>query len=419
MTYFHDNGAESLDGVTPRRRPARRRPARRTPAAKVPSFLKKPRIKANAADLVKAKNILANAKLPPKPASVESQEIVKSLVRKAATRKAPAAAKLLKKAALVSPSLAKKEITKKVKTGPESQRKKIAHAVMHANIEFFGLEGAHNGLGFVDALMQAAADVGAQLGPHVVDAAGKATAGLVDQAGKNISKMIDDTAKGFRFPGAPAARRPAPKKTSSRKKQRRVKRKTQVASAKESARKAALAMRSPFAQQKATPIMQTRLPAAAPAAPTAAACFPASAKVLTPRGYREIGSLREGDSVVSGKMRVETITKKLSYAPSEVFCVMLEGRAAPVRTTRHHTFLTKRGWLKADQMRVGDEMIGPNAGRVSGFAVQAAEAVYNLHTTGDHTFVVEGVVAHNFTEFRELRTAWHQMFVDGRKAVFA
>ena len=481
MTYFRTEAGESLEGVSPRRVKS----ARSSRSKQVPSFLRPSRIKASSADLIKARNILANAKLPPKPASVESKEIVKRLVRKASTRKPADAAKLLKKAALVSPVEAKKEIAKKVKTGSDSQRRKMSHAVVHANIEFFGPEGAHNGLGFVDALMQAAADVGAQLGPHVVDAAGKATAGLVDQAGKNISKMIDDAAKGFNIPGARRAprkasagstgvaraqavmrlleshglkkggtkvgyftvkevvsiantRNPAEQKkkidsllarrkpkTRPTKTRRSKSRASSRLSAKESARKAALAMRSPFAEQKATPIMQQqikRLPAPAPApapAPVAASCFPASAKVLTPRGYRPIASLREGDSVVSGKMRVETVTKKLSYGASEVFCVMLEGRSAPVRTTRHHTFLTKRGWLRADRMRVGDEMIGPNAGRVTGFAVQAAEPVYNLHTTGDHTFVVEGVVAHNFTELRALRTAWHQLFVDVGAVVHA
>lgn len=393
MSYTTNDGNESLDGVSPRRRRSRAPAARKPRTISTRKAIASSKIKPTGADLVAAKSLIANAKLPAKPASISSKVIVNKLVKQARREKTPAkAARILKAAARVSPAETKAAITQQVKTAPAGESKKLIKAVMHCNIECFGPEGKHAGLGFIDALMESAGQIAAELGPQAADAVVKAIPGAFEQTGKTISQVFQQK--------KPASKKPASKKPSPKRKRKRS---ASQEAAKEAAREAAIAA----ARARAAAFT----PAPAPA-PAAASCFPASAKVLTPRGYRPIASLQEGDSVVSGKMRVETVTKKLSYGASEVFCVMLEGRSAPVRTTRHHTFLTKRGWLRADRMRVGDEMIGPNAGRVTGFAVQAAEPVYNLHTTGDHTFVVEGVVAHNFTEFRGLRTAWHQLFVD-------
>jgi len=343
-------------------------------------------------EAVEAVNILANLKTPPKPPATTGQAVVRNLVQQA-TRKAPAeGAKALKAAALTAPAAARAEIAKQLATAPRTKAKALHRAVMHCNIEIFGPDAAASpalsqGLGFIDQLVAMAEEKGPELFAKFGEEAMKAAPGLIDQGMKALTGQGGKKAPAKR---APAKRAPAKNKIRTS----------------PGGRMARVPKKPVFVSQ---PLMQ----AAAPAAPAAkAACFPASAKVLTPRGYRSIASLNVGDSVISGKMRVETVTKKLTHSPAEVLCVFIEGRANPLRTTHHHTLLTKRGWLRADQMRVGDELVGPNAGRVARFGVQAAEPVYNLHTTGDHTFVVEGVVAHNFTEFRGLRTMWHNLFVD-------
>jgi hypothetical protein len=43
---------------------------------------------------------------------------------------------------------------------------------------------------------------------------------------------------------------------------------------------------------------------------------------------------------------------------------------------------------------------------------EAPEPVFNLHTTGPHNFIAEGVLGHNFTELRWIRTWTHRLFVD-------
>ena len=40
------------------------------------------------------------------------------------------------------------------------------------------------------------------------------------------------------------------------------------------------------------------------------------------------------------------------------------------------------------------------------------EPVYNLYTAGEHSFIVEGCVVHNFTTMRVVRTWLHRWFID-------
>jgi hypothetical protein len=40
------------------------------------------------------------------------------------------------------------------------------------------------------------------------------------------------------------------------------------------------------------------------------------------------------------------------------------------------------------------------------------EDVYNLHTDGEHNFIVHGMVAHNFTFLRRTRMLLHRVILD-------
>jgi hypothetical protein len=50
--------------------------------------------------------------------------------------------------------------------------------------------------------------------------------------------------------------------------------------------------------------------------------------------------------------------------------------------------------------------------RIEAITTEAPEPVFNLHTAGPHNFIAEGVLAHNFTELRWLRTWARRLFVD-------
>lgn len=151
-------------------------------------------------------------------------------------------------------------------------------------------------------------------------------------------------------------------------------------------------------------------------------CFPGGTPILTPTGYRLLHDLQAGDLVLSrkptGKLVDETITEKLSYDATAIMCLHLASMATSLRTTAHHTLLTRRGWRRASVLRRGNQLMCVDAnGRshwasLSELTISDPEPVFNLHTTGTHTFIAGGVVAHNFTEVRWLRTMAHRIFVD-------
>lgn len=151
--------------------------------------------------------------------------------------------------------------------------------------------------------------------------------------------------------------------------------------------------------------------------PKTEGCFPADALVLTPSGNVRIASLKVGDLVVSmtdsGRTAHRRITKVLSHADHKITAIKLVDGAV-LRVTSNHTVLCNGRWLTVRDIKEGDtvETVG-GAAVVSAIVPQLAqEPVYNLHTEAEHNFIVDGVVVHNFTSFRLLRTWWHRLVLD-------
>lgn len=152
--------------------------------------------------------------------------------------------------------------------------------------------------------------------------------------------------------------------------------------------------------------------------PPAATCFPASTRVLTHSGYRPIADIEKGDLVLTygpdGSTQLRPVTRKLTHGETSILSVCFEEGPA-LRTTGFHTVLTARGWLRVDALVVGDSLIqhdGTQRVVQKLMAESKREPVYNLYTAGEHTFIVEGCVAHNFTVLRTLRTWLHRVFID-------
>ena len=158
-------------------------------------------------------------------------------------------------------------------------------------------------------------------------------------------------------------------------------------------------------------------------------CFPATARVRTPQGWKEIGTVTVGDTVLSydagsGRTQARTVTRNLEYSPRTLWSIELSLSASPILTTRTHRFLTQRGWIQASKLRQGDQVVMVNEEySTEVHEVRAArmtpqqEKVYNLYTAGEHTYLVEGCVVHNFSVLRQLRTWWHRRFLDPQEAV--
>ncbi len=146
-------------------------------------------------------------------------------------------------------------------------------------------------------------------------------------------------------------------------------------------------------------------------------CFPAGAQVLTSAGYRAIVEIEPGDLVVSyrsdGMATLRPVTRKLAHEKCVVQRVLLED-GVPLRVTENHSVLTSRGWLQVKALQAGDQLVRQQG---TSFVLEVLteripEPVYNLYTAGEHTFVVDGVVVHNFTFARGLRTHLHKFFLE-------
>lgn len=158
--------------------------------------------------------------------------------------------------------------------------------------------------------------------------------------------------------------------------------------------------------------------------PVASGCFVGSSLVWTPHGCRPIKEIAVGDSIYSWEpstrsLVVRPVTRVLRHRAQPVWTLELAGNVDAIRTTACHTVFATTGWTRVDRLSVGDRIIHPGP-ESSGVEIKAIlgpsgeEEVYNLHTLGEHNFIVQGIVAHNFTILRRTRTLLHRFFLDRR-----
>ena len=154
-------------------------------------------------------------------------------------------------------------------------------------------------------------------------------------------------------------------------------------------------------------------------------CFPAAAKVMTPGGWTAISDLGPGDQVMSLNPATHTLVpraviKRLEHNEARLLEIQLSGSTTPILTTGNHRFHTQNGWIQAKSLRAGDivssirDLSAAEASVISVRMTDKSERVYNLHTAGEHNFIVDGLVAHNFAHFLWIRTVFHRTFIDGR-----
>lgn len=153
-------------------------------------------------------------------------------------------------------------------------------------------------------------------------------------------------------------------------------------------------------------------------------CFQYSALINTPQGKIKIGDLSVGQMVWSfqnGGMVKRAITKKLVYGNAKIMAVEFGEGESQIRCTASHSFLTDKGYLELSKIVAGDSIVYMDANgneglrRVTGITdTKTREPVFNLYTQGEHNFIVDGYVAHNFTRFRALRIVFHRLFLDGQ-----
>ena len=152
-------------------------------------------------------------------------------------------------------------------------------------------------------------------------------------------------------------------------------------------------------------------------------CFPANAEILTPKGYYPISKFKAGDYVLSwdkatSRMVREKVTKLKAHPSARTWTIDFGAKRRLFRATPFHTLLTQRGWIRLGRLNQGDALlvVHPGVGLVEIQNVFASdeEPVFNLTTTGQHNFIVDGLVAHNFTMLRRTRELTHKLIIDWR-----
>lgn len=127
-------------------------------------------------------------------------------------------------------------------------------------------------------------------------------------------------------------------------------------------------------------------------------CFPSGTMVATPEGATAIDALAVGDQVIA----YDPVTKeeravpvlKLFTSTDEKTLILINDE---LFVTPSHPFYSRRGWLPAGELVVGDELLTQTGWvTVDSLTRKANSApVYNIEVDGPHTFYAAGYLVHN------------------------
>lgn len=173
------------------------------------------------------------------------------------------------------------------------------------------------------------------------------------------------------------------------------------------------------------PSLQIELPQPAKAK---SACFPPTARVATGYGsWRLMRDLRVGQALLAyvphqHRWEPVVVVRVRQHPPVRIVELLLDGGGL-VATTASHSFLTRRGWARADELRPDDTCLTAAPGsRTEWRAVRhvrlshRVEPVYSFVTSRHHITCVDGAVVHEFTRLRTVRTHLHALVIDPVRA---
>lgn len=122
-------------------------------------------------------------------------------------------------------------------------------------------------------------------------------------------------------------------------------------------------------------------------------CFLAGTLVLTEKGEVPIEDLQIGDRVIVPGAESSEVVRTHRVIQGEYF--VLNGST---RVTGTHPFLTDRGWVTAEDLRVGDILVGTGEDAKLVVSIERRTAgirAYNIEVGGNHTFLADGYLVHN------------------------
>lgn len=130
-------------------------------------------------------------------------------------------------------------------------------------------------------------------------------------------------------------------------------------------------------------------------------CFAPNALVLTETGYVPIKDIAVGDVVVNysetaGKYKKDRVTevhRNLTKSSHELMYALEFNNREVIEVTGNHRFLTARGWIRADELTVEDNISSMRL--VKRTEIKKPEVVYTLGIENDHNYIVQGAVVEN------------------------
>lgn len=141
-------------------------------------------------------------------------------------------------------------------------------------------------------------------------------------------------------------------------------------------------------------------------------CFPKGTNILTPVGSKDISLLNKGDHVVSidsdNKHHISRVLKVKVHSNERLWLIKFSDGSC-LKTTSNHAFFTKNGWVESQNLISGSDIFSSNSKKITqkkvtfSSEIQESDDVYNLYVENNFNFVANGMIAHSFSKFRQVR----------------
>ncbi|MCB1611883.1 MAG: hypothetical protein KDI60_09030 [Xanthomonadales bacterium] len=146
-----------------------------------------------------------------------------------------------------------------------------------------------------------------------------------------------------------------------------------------------------------------------------ATCMIDTSTVMTPSGECKASELESGSSVISWNsvdraLETDRVVRVKRFTGKDVVLLSLSSRTT-LCVTETHTVLSAGKWTTVRRLSVGDVLwFVADSGKVEGREVLSRQVVksrevLSVETEKNDTLIVDGVISHNMTYFRGLRTA--------------
>lgn len=133
-------------------------------------------------------------------------------------------------------------------------------------------------------------------------------------------------------------------------------------------------------------------------------CFTKDTLIKTEEGYKKIEEVKDGEKVLSKDVDNNNIgykkCKLIEKLTSEL--VIIEFKETVIKTTKDHLFMTDKGWVKAEDLKVNENLliVEDKYDKIVNISIEALEKeipIYNLEVEDYHTFYVgcQGILVHN------------------------